>query len=132
MDRTPAWMGIYRFVVQGKPLDEILTEIEQHRGYRPKASVTLLYNRVLAPRAPERYATDPTAKRLRDDARGTLDPALHASGPRRRRANQGPPPRVSRRVDPQAHLPNLTPSRRSLEYLKTLRDPHLHESAPLS
>jgi hypothetical protein len=132
MDRTPAWMGIYRFVVQGRPLDEILTEIERHRGYRPKASVTLLYNRVLAPLAPERYALDPTAKRLRENAEGTPDPALHASRPRRRGANQSPPPRVSRRMGPQAHLPNLTPSRRSLEYQKTLRDPHLNESAPLS
>ncbi len=80
MDRTPAWMGIYRFIVQGKPLDEILTEIEGHRGYRSKASVTLLYNRVLAPRAPERYAADPTAKLLRECAEGTVDPALQPRG----------------------------------------------------
>jgi hypothetical protein len=73
MDRTPAWMGIYRFVVQGRPLDEILREIEQHRGYRPKASVILLYNRVLAPRAPEHYASDPTTARLRACAAGTHD-----------------------------------------------------------
>jgi hypothetical protein len=74
MDRSPAWMGIYRFIVQGRPLDEIMREIERHRGYRPKASVTLLYNRVLADRAPERYARDPTAALLRRDAADTIDP----------------------------------------------------------
>lgn len=100
MDRTPAWMGIYRFIVQGKPLDEILTEIEGHRGYRPKASVTLLYNRVLAPRAPERYAADPTAKLLRECAEGTVDPALQPRGARRRNVNQDEAPRVSRRMGP--------------------------------
>ncbi|SIO62295.1 Tyrosine phosphatase family protein [Singulisphaera sp. GP187] len=131
MDRTPAWMGIYRFIVQGKPLNEILTEIEGHRGYRPKASVTLLYNRVLPPRAPERYAADPTAKILKEAAKGTVDPALQGPGPRRR-ANPEAEPRVSRRMGPQAHQPNLTPSRRSLEYQKTLGDPHLHKPASLS
>jgi protein tyrosine phosphatase (PTP) superfamily phosphohydrolase (DUF442 family) len=70
MDRTPGWMGIYRFVVQGRPLDEILKEIEAHRGYRPKASITLLFNRVLEPRAPERYRHDPTARRLMECAHG--------------------------------------------------------------
>jgi hypothetical protein len=65
MDRTPAWIGIYRFVVQGRPLVAVMQEIERHRGYRPKASVVLLYNHVLPPRAPERYAADPTAARLR-------------------------------------------------------------------
>jgi hypothetical protein len=74
MDRTPAWMGIYRFVVEGRPLDEIFREIEGHRGYRPKASVILLYNRVLEPRAPEHYAHDPTAALLRQCAAGTHDP----------------------------------------------------------
>src|SRR5262249_50605813 len=86
MDRTPAWMGIYRFVVQGRPLDEILKEIERHRGYRPKASVTLLYNRVLRPRARERYEADPTAALLRRCAGGTIDPMV------------GPPHRAARRV----------------------------------
>ena len=47
MDRSPAWMGIYQFVVKGRPLLEVMQEIERHRGYRPKASVILLYNRVL-------------------------------------------------------------------------------------
>lgn len=74
MDRSPAWMGIYRFVVQNRPLDEILREIERHRGHRPKASVTLLYNRVLEPRAPEHYRSDPTAEVLRKCAVGTVDP----------------------------------------------------------
>ena len=61
MDRSPAWMGIYKFVVKGRPLLEIMQEIERHRGYRPKASVILLYNRVLAARAGARYRADPTA-----------------------------------------------------------------------
>jgi hypothetical protein len=74
MDRSPAWMGIYRFVVQGRPLNEIMQEIERHRGYRPKASVTLLYNRVLPTRAPARYWADPTALLLRRCAAGTYDP----------------------------------------------------------
>jgi protein tyrosine phosphatase (PTP) superfamily phosphohydrolase (DUF442 family) len=70
MDRSPGWMGIYRFVVQGVPLESILKEIEAHRGYRPKASITLLFNRVLEPRAPERYRADPTARRLVECAHG--------------------------------------------------------------
>ncbi len=86
MDRSPAWMGIYRFVVQKRPLLEIMREIEQHRGYRPKGSVTLLYNRVLEPRAPEHYRDDPTAAILRQCAVGTHDPML------------GPPDREARRA----------------------------------
>jgi hypothetical protein len=74
MDRSPAWMGIYRFVVEGWPLVQALREIEQHRGYRPKASVFLLYNRVLRPRAPEHFAQDPTAQKLKDLTAGTRDP----------------------------------------------------------
>lgn len=132
MDRTPAWMGIYRFVVQGKPLDEILQEIEQHRGSRPKASVTLLYNRVLQPRAPEHYAQDPTAQRLQENAKGTVDPAWRLSEKRRQRANPAEARGVSRGTGPQALRPNLTPPRRSLEYQKTPRDPHDHPSVPLS
>jgi Tyrosine phosphatase family len=81
MDRSPAWMGIYRFVVQKRPLLKVMQEIEQHRGYRPKGSVTMLYNRVLEPRAPEHYRTDPTAAILRQCAAGTIDPKL---GPPRR------------------------------------------------
>lgn len=102
MDRTPAWMGIYRFLVQGRPLDTIFREIEQHRGYRPKASVTLLYNRVLPPRAPERFEADPTAKILRRAAAGTRDPA---ADPTARRANPKAGPGVSLRSEgPAADL----------------------------
>jgi hypothetical protein len=67
-------MGIYRFLVQRKPLAEILREIEQHRGLRPKASVTLLYNRVLSARAPQRYERDPVGRQLRRNAERTVDP----------------------------------------------------------
>ena len=65
MDRTPAWVGIYQFVVEGKPLLESFKFIEQHRGYRPKASVTLLYNRVLPRLAADRFKSDPVAAQLR-------------------------------------------------------------------
>ncbi len=64
MDRTPAWLGIYRFLYEGRALADVLREIEQHRGYRPKASVTLLFNHALPMRAPERYLADPTAHLL--------------------------------------------------------------------
>jgi hypothetical protein len=129
MDRSPAWMGIYRFVVQGRPLDEILQEIERHRGYRPKASVTLLFNRVLPPRAPEHYARDPTAALLKRCARGTRDPYDEFLEARARHANPEPASRVSRAIDTPASLPNLTPERGSLEYLKTPRDPRFHGPA---
>lgn len=76
MDRSPAWVGIYRFVVDGWPLDEALKELERHRGSRPKSSVTLLYNRMLPLLAPDRAAADPTAAQLRENARGTIDPAF--------------------------------------------------------
>jgi hypothetical protein len=62
-----------------------MQEIERHRGYRPKASVILLYNRVLPPRAKERYQADPTAAILRQCAAGIFDPMqgqpAHASSP---------------------------------------------------
>jgi predicted protein tyrosine phosphatase len=74
MDRTPAWWGIYQFVVKERPLVESLQAIEQHRGSRPKGSVTLLYNRVLARLAPDRFRADPTATVLQQSARGTPDP----------------------------------------------------------
>jgi protein tyrosine phosphatase (PTP) superfamily phosphohydrolase (DUF442 family) len=70
MDRSPGWMGIYRFVVQGRSLESIFQEIEGHRGYRPKATITLLYNRVLEPRAPERYRADPLTPTLQANAHG--------------------------------------------------------------
>jgi hypothetical protein len=100
MDRTPAWMGIYRFVVEGRPLDEIFREIEGHRGYRPKATVILLYNRVLAPRAPEHYAHDPTAALLRRCAAGIDDPCEdHVNAKlERRRASRHDLPRFLKRT----------------------------------
>ena len=70
MDRSPGWMGVYRYLVQGRPLDAILREIEAHRGYRPKASITLMFNRVLGSRAPARYRDDPTGQRLVECAHG--------------------------------------------------------------
>ncbi len=76
MDRSPAWMGIYQFVVKKRPLLEVMQDIERHRGYRPKASVILLYNRVLPARAGARYWSDPTAAWLRRCAEGTADPML--------------------------------------------------------
>ena len=95
MDRTPAWTGIYRFVVQGRPLDEILRELERHRGYRPKASVTLLYNRVLPRLAPDRYAADPTAALLKRSAEGTRDPYYEEIRADAAGANREPEIRVS-------------------------------------
>ncbi len=74
MDRSPAWVGMYRFAKQGWPLADVIREIEQHRGSRPKSSVTLLYNRMLPRLAPERAAEDPTALLLRENAEGTADP----------------------------------------------------------
>jgi hypothetical protein len=100
MDRTPAWMGIYRFVVEGRPLDEIFREIEAHRGYRPKASVFLLYNRVLAQRAPEQYAHDPTAALLRQCTAGA-DEAFQDEvcvELKRRGVNPAGPPGVTTRT----------------------------------
>ncbi|MFO0960245.1 MAG: protein tyrosine phosphatase [Isosphaeraceae bacterium] len=76
MDRTPAWLGIYRFVVQGRPLLEVMQEIERHRGYRPKASVVLLFNWDLPRLAPDRHREDPTAQLLMRCGQGRrLSPA---------------------------------------------------------
>jgi hypothetical protein len=97
MDRSPAWMGIYRFLVQGRPLAEILQEIEAHRGLRPKASVTLLYNRVLSQRAPERYASDPVGRQLLRNANGTPDPFYeHLRAAQEARGRTESTPRLSR------------------------------------
>jgi hypothetical protein len=74
MDRSPAWVGMYRFAKQGWPLVDAIREIEQHRGSRPKSSVTLLYNRMLPRLAPERAAEDSTALLLQKNADGTADP----------------------------------------------------------
>jgi Tyrosine phosphatase family len=76
MDRSPAWMGLYRFLVEGKPLDEVFREIERHRGSRPKAIVSLQYNRKLPPRAHDRFAVDPTCQLLVRCVSGTEDPFL--------------------------------------------------------
>lgn len=89
MDRSPGWMGIYRFLVQRRPLDEIMREIERHRGYRPKASITLLYNRVLGERAPDRYRADPTGRLLLRSANGVVMPP-RSDEPRIGRAGEPP------------------------------------------
>ena len=75
MYRSTAWMGLYRCVIQGCPLADAVREIEHHRGLRPKASVTLLYNRVLPRLAPERAAQDPMVSLLWKCAARTVDPA---------------------------------------------------------
>jgi hypothetical protein len=129
MDRTPAWWGIYRFVVQGDSLSDILRDIERHRGYRPKASVTLLYNRVLARRAPEHFRRDPTAGRLGEWAHGARDPdeALIEAG------TGGVNPDAAPGVVGQggrARATNLTQWRRSINYKQALRDRPRPESAP--
>jgi hypothetical protein len=95
MDRSPAWMGIYKFVVREQPLCDIMKEIERHRGYRPKASVILLYNRVLPPRAGMRYWRDPTAALLRECARGTQDPMNAQPRSRPGSIAIGDPPRLT-------------------------------------
>ena len=59
MDRSPAWVGIYRFVVQRWPLVDALREIERHRGLRPKGAVTVLYTQILPKIAPDRCVLDP-------------------------------------------------------------------------
>ena len=111
MDRTPAWMGIYRFVVEGRPLDEIFREIEAHRGYRPKASVIMLYNRVLAPCASEQYAHDPTAALLRRCADRPMTGTRTRSWPEfftRRGANPAGPPRATGRTAGRSDTGTIT------------------------
>ncbi len=91
MDRTPAWVGIYRFVEEGWPLVNIMREIERHRGYRPKASVILLYNRVLPARAGDRYWADPTAVLLRRLSGASLDRSVALEPGESRQVNpEGP------------------------------------------
>jgi protein tyrosine/serine phosphatase len=99
MDRSPAWMGIYRFVVEGKPLAEIFAEIERHRGSRPKAVVTLQYNRKLPARAPEHFAADPIARRLSESVAGTRDPFLRPNW-----NNTSTGRRVITRIDPDPNV----------------------------
>jgi hypothetical protein len=117
MDRTPAWWGIYRFVIQGDPLADILRDIERHRGYRPKASVTLLYNRVLPCRAPQHYRRDPTAAKLVAWAHGARDPDPEAAGAALANRDAALGVRSG-----EGRVPNLTPGRRSLQYQQALRD----------
>jgi protein tyrosine phosphatase (PTP) superfamily phosphohydrolase (DUF442 family) len=79
MDRSPSWMGIYRFVHQGWSLREVMREIEAHRGWRPKSSVTLLYDYYLRRIAPERYAADTTGRELARNVAGITNPFLVAN-----------------------------------------------------
>lgn len=101
MDRTPAWWGIYQFVVEGKPLEAVMQSIEQHRGVPPKASVTLLYNRVLEPRATERYRSDPTATLLRRSAEGVEDPYYDQLAEERAGARTSEPATASNPGEPR-------------------------------
>ncbi|WP_422926433.1 protein tyrosine phosphatase [Singulisphaera sp. PoT] len=129
MDRTPAWMGIYRFVVQGRSLGEILQEIERHRGYRPKASVTLLYNRVLPFFAPEKFEADPMSKVLRDAASRLPRPGSGQVRTPAQTPNPESVPRVGSKIGPRACLPSLTPGRPTLEFVVSHPNPQVHESA---
>ena len=99
MDRSPAWMGMYRFLVEKKPLADIYREIEQHRGTRPKAVVTLQYNRKLSKRAPEQFANDPTGPILQACVKGVTDP-FHLLDWNPTRTDR----QVVRRIDPQPAL----------------------------
>lgn len=74
MDRTPAWAGLYRFLDQGWSLTEVMTEIERHRGLRPKGSVYLLYNWALPQLAAQRFNADPTSKLLKAATAWSVDP----------------------------------------------------------
>ena len=113
MDRTPAWVGIYRYVVEGWKLDDVMRFIEAHRGYRPKASVTLLYNRVLPRLAPDRVKDDPTAALLQRCAQGSIDPYYRQVRDEPARAN----PKTEAIVESgsasgtSARRPSLTPRR---------------------
>ncbi len=113
MDRTPAWVGIYRYVVEGWKLDDVFRFIEEHRGYRPKASVTLLYNRVLPRLAPARHEVDPTAALLQGCAKGTRDPYYTQLEAELKGANREALSDVLGESDAAAlgGLPSLTPRR---------------------
>lgn len=69
MDRTPAWVGIYRFTDLKWSMREVLAAIERHRGYRPKGGVTILYDDVLPQLAPERWQDDTVARKLEEYGR---------------------------------------------------------------
>ena len=74
MDRSPAWMGLYRFVVQGWPLADALREIEyRHRGLRPSFCHAPLQSRP-PPARPGCSTLDPTVPFLRETPAGTADP----------------------------------------------------------
>jgi Tyrosine phosphatase family len=79
MDRSPAWVGIYRFVVEGWPLADAIREIERHRGLRPKAAVTVLYTQILPKIAPERCAQDPTFALLKECAGASAEPTAQVA-----------------------------------------------------
>jgi hypothetical protein len=81
MDRSPAWMAMYRFVVQGWTLADAIKELERHRGLRPRASVTVLYDQVLPRLAPERCAADPTFALLKKFAEGSGEFRAQAADP---------------------------------------------------
>ena len=70
MDRSPAWVGIYRFVVEGWPLVDALREIERHRGLRPKAAVTVLYTQILPHDRPGAMRAGPDVRPLEGMRRG--------------------------------------------------------------
>lgn len=74
MDRTPAWLGMYRFRYQGWGLGQVFAAIERHRGYRPKGGTTVLYCDLLPRLEPEKWAADPVASRLEDHGRGYCMP----------------------------------------------------------
>ena len=113
MDRTPAWVGLYKFVVEGRPLVEIFRFIEGHRGYRPKATVTLLYNRVLPRLAPERCMNDPTTALLHRCAEGSTDPYYDQVRAELAAANPDGLPGVDPRsaTADATRVPSLTPRR---------------------
>jgi hypothetical protein len=72
MDRSPAWVGLYRFVVEGWSLADAIRELERHRGLRPKAAVTVLYTQLLPKIAPERCAQDSTFALLKKCVAGSV------------------------------------------------------------
>jgi protein tyrosine phosphatase (PTP) superfamily phosphohydrolase (DUF442 family) len=74
MDRSPAWMGMYRFLMQGASLTSVFQEMEGHRGWRPKASVIFLYLYYLGRLAPDRLEADPLCREMREHVRGIPSP----------------------------------------------------------
>lgn len=84
MDRTPAWVGIYRFIELGWPMRDILANIERHRGYRPKGGVSVLYSDVLPVLAPDRFNDDPVACQVAEYARQYAEKSAKADVATRR------------------------------------------------